>query len=233
MKKIISAIVSAMLILTLTLGASASTVITVSGTGETSVSADTAIVNLGVNVRDAEVVVAQQRVNERIASIREGLESLGIPAENVNTNYLNIYGIYEYENDKEQIKSYEASSSLSIKVSDIDLVGRVIDIAFEYGANTLDGISFSASDTKAATAESLEKAVTDAKAKAETLAAASGLQISGITAINEGGTYSYGNSVGNFSAADTVEEAAKGSETVVSAAKVIVNATVNVTFEAE
>ena len=110
----------------------------------------------------------------------------------------------------------------------------VIDAAFAAGANTLDGISFSAEDTSAAKTESLNKAVAEAKAKAETLAAASGLSVTGIAAINEGGTYSYANTSGNF-AADTVEADAKeySGSTVVQAAKVIVNATVNVTFEAE
>ena len=46
----------------------------------------------------------------------------------------------------------------------------------------------------------MKKAVAAAKAKAEVLAEASGLKITGIETIAEGGVYSYGNSVSNFSA---------------------------------
>ena len=233
MKKLICGLLSALFILTLTLGASAKTVITVSGTGETAVPADTAVVMLGMSMRDREVTVAQQKVNEKIAAIREALTAIGIPEENVNTNYLNIYAVYDYERDNAEIKGYEAASSLSIKVTDIETVGRVIDAAFAAGANTLDGISFSAGDTAAAQAASLEKAVADAKAKAETLAAANGLSLTGVTAVNEGGTWSYDNSMGNFSAKEEAAADEASGSTVVRAAKIIVSATVNVTYEAE
>lgn len=235
MKKQISILIAAMLILMISVTALAETVITVSGNGETQVSADTAVVTLGVNIRDKEVLKAQQKVNEKIAGIRKALIALNVEEECINTNYINIYAIYDYENDQEQIRAYEAGSSLSIKVTDMESVGLVIDASFAEGANTLEGIAFFAGDTASAQAESLTKAVADAKTKAETLAAASGMKITGIRAINEGGTYSYNNTVGNF-AADTVmteEEKAYGESTVVQAAKVIVSATVSISYTAE
>ena len=105
---------------------------------------------------------------------------------------------------------------------------------FAAGSNTLNGINFSASDTDEANAESLKKAVADARAKAEVLAEAAGMKITGIESISEGGVYSYTNTVGNFSAKgafDDVEEAEAG--TVVQAAKLLVNATVTITFTVE
>ena len=60
------------------------------------------------------------------------------------------------------------------------------------------------------------------------------MKITGIEVISEGNVYSYDNSVGNF-AAKRMEEATAGSGygTVVQAAKLIVTATVTVTFTAE
>ena len=52
----------------------AETRITVSGTGETQVSADTAVISLGVSARDRDVQKAQQTVNGSIAKIRQALE---------------------------------------------------------------------------------------------------------------------------------------------------------------
>ena len=108
----------------------------------------------------------------------------------INTDYLNIYAIYDYSSDEEELAAYNANSTLAIKVTDISTVGTLIDAAFAAGANTLNGISFSASDTEEANAESMKKAVADAKAKAEILAEASGLKITGIETIAEGGVYS-------------------------------------------
>ena len=61
--RILMIILAAILMLTSSL-ALADTVITVTGSGETQVSADTAIVSLGVNARDKDVLAAQQRRTE-------------------------------------------------------------------------------------------------------------------------------------------------------------------------
>lgn len=233
MKKVFAIILAVTLMFTVSL-ALGETKITVSGTGETQINADTAIVSLGVNARDKDVLAAQQKANAIIASIREAMTSLGIPEDCVNTDYMNIYAIYDYQDDQEEVMAYNAGSTLAIKVTSMDAVGEVIDSAFAAGANTLNGISFSASDTDAAKAESLKKAVADAKAKAEILAEASGLKINRIDLITEGGTFSYDNTVSNFSARGLAEEKEMDAgSTVVRAAKLIVSASVTVTFEAE
>ena len=231
----ILAVLTAIMLLGVSAALADSTKITVSGTGETQVSADTAVVTLGVSARDKDVLKAQQKVNEVIAAIREKLTGSGIPEENINTDYMNIYAIYDYEGDVEQVQAYSASSTLAVKVTDMELVGKVIDEAFAAGANTLNGISFSASDTKEAREQSLRDAVADARAKAEVLAEAAGMKITGIEEISEGSVYSFDNMVGNFSAKsmDRGAEEAAGYGTVVQAAKIIVSATVSIRFIAE
>ncbi len=233
MKKLIALFVALTVIFMATF-ALAETKISVNGTGETQISADTAIISLGVSARDKDVLQAQQKVNTAIASIRKALIEQGVKEENINTDYINIYAIYDYSGDREQVMAYSADSTLAIKITDIDTVGALIDVSFAAGANTLNGITFSASNTDDAEAESLKKAVSDAKAKAEILAEAAGLKITGIEVMSEGGAYSYSNTVSNFSAKrmDTVngfEEAG----TVVQAAKLIVSANVTITFIAE
>ena len=229
MKKIIALFLMLALLLS---AAAAETKITVTGTGETQVSADTAIISLGVSARDKDVLQAQQKVNETIAAIRKALLDNGVEETCINTDYLNIYAIYDYSTDQEELAAYNANSTLAIKVTDISTVGALIDAAFAAGANTLNGITFSASDTEEANAESMKKAVAAAKAKAEVLAEASGLKITGIETMAEGGVYSYGNRVSNFSA-KRMEAAADEAGTVVQAAKLIVNATVSITYTAE
>ena len=224
------------LILTLTAAASAmaESTITVNGTGEIRISADTAVISLGVNARDKDVLKAQQKVNESIAAIRTALIGQGVKEENINTEFINIYAAYDYQNDEEMLSAYNASSTLAIKVTDMESVGTLIDSAFEAGANTLNGISFSASDTEEAENEAMRIAVEDAQKKADVLAQASGLKITGIQTINEGGVYNYENSVGNVNAMRMeTTEAKEDAGTVVQAAKLIVNATVSITFSAE
>ena len=223
------------LVFMLTAGAvMAETKITVGGTGDVRVSADTAVISLGVNARDKDVLKAQQKVNETIAAIRTALIGKGAKEENINTEMINIYALYDYQNDQEQLSAYNASSTLAIKVTDMESVGALIDAAFAAGANTLNGISFSASDTEEAKTEAMQKAVADAKQKAEILADASGLKITGIEVISEDGVYSYENNIGNiYDRKMDIAEAAADSETVVQAAKLIISASVSITFSAE
>ena len=232
MRKILALLAAAVLLAACS-SAAAETRIAVNGTGETRISADTAVISLGVSALDRDVLKAQQTVNENIAGIRQALLSNGVAEENINTDYMSIYAIYDYNEDVEKVQAYNASTTLAVKVTDMDSVGKLIDEAFAAGANTLNGISFSASDTDEARAESLKAAVGEARAKAEVLAEASGLKITGIETISEGNVYSYDNSVSNFSAKRMEGTADTGYGTMVQAAKLIVSVTVSITFTAE
>lgn len=232
MKKWIAFILAAVLMA----GSSAlaETQITVSGTGETRISADTAVISLGVSARSKDVLKAQQTVNETIAAIRKDLIGQGIPEENINTEFINIYALYDYSSDQEQLAAYNANSTLAIKVTDMQSVGALIDLAFAAGANTLNGITFSASDTENAKSTAMKKAVENAEKKAEILAEAAGLKITGIESISENGVHSYENNIGNVYAKGVdMAEAEEDAGTVVQSARLIVSADVSITFSAE
>ncbi len=230
MKKLVSLCLSLLIILAIPTLASADSDITVLGTGEVLVPADVAVVSLGITATDREVLAAQKKANEAIAAIREALIADGIAEEDINTDYINIYAMYDYSSGMEELTSYSANSTLAIRVSDIEKVGEVIDKAFDAGANTLNGISFSATDTKEAEAAAMRVAVENAKAKAEILADAAGLQIRGVGDIAEQNTYSYDRGASNFFKEAAYDEAGG---TVVQAAKLVVSSSVTVTFKAD
>ena len=232
MKKGIAFVVAVVLMLA-SLPALAETQITVSGSGETRVSADTAVISLGVSARNKDVLKAQQSVNETIAAIRKSLIAQGVPEEHINTEFINIYAIYDYSSDQEQLAAYSANSTLAIRVTDMQNVGSLIDLAFASGANTLNGISFSASDTEEAKNTAMKKAVENAKKKAQILAEAAGLRITGIESVSENGVRSYENNVGNVYAKGMDMMEAEDAGTVVQSAKLVVSADVSIAFSAE
>ena len=96
MKKILSLLLTLLLILSVPTLAFADSEITVTGTGEVQVPADMAIVSLGVTVTDKEVLEAQKRANQAVADIREALIDLGIEEENINTDYINSHTAHKY-----------------------------------------------------------------------------------------------------------------------------------------
>ena len=212
----------------------AETEIAVSGSGEVLMSADTCVITLGVEATDREVLNAQNTVNTRIAAIIEALGRYGIEKENINTAFISVYPRYDYT-EQGEVLSASATSTLAIRLNDLTKAGEVIDIAFSCGANTLQNVQFLASDTGDEKAAALREAVNDARAKAEILADAAGLTITGIKSIQETGAYSHTAGISNFSkaaAADAIEEAA-GAPTLVQAEKISVYAGVTVIFSAE
>ena len=90
MKKLIAVLIALVMVLSAAV-AMAETKIFVNGTGEVRVSADTAIISLGVNARDKDVLKAQQRANETIAAIRKALVEQGVKEENINTDFINHF----------------------------------------------------------------------------------------------------------------------------------------------
>ena len=72
MRRILSVFLAALLLLTFSSAALADPEITVNGNGEVLVSADVAVISLGVSARDRDVLKAQAKVNEAIAAIRTG-----------------------------------------------------------------------------------------------------------------------------------------------------------------
>ena len=226
-----------LLVLTLSLGVSAALAdqtVTVSGSGEVLVPADVAVVSVGINIRKADALEAQSAANEVIARIREALTAAGFDEENINTGYVSLWGVYDYNGDTESITAYNASSTLAVKVTDMARVGEAIDLAFGAGANTLDGVSFSVENDAEARKEALKKAVADAREKAAVLAEAAGLGELQIKAVQEGGVSVYDRNITDFAVkAMGMTESAMDRGTVVTAAKIAVSASVTIVFEAK
>ena len=206
------------------------TKLTVSGSGTVLVESDLAVVTVGVREASTDVLVAQSTVNEKIAAIKQALLDAGAKESEINTDSINIYANYDYSDNTEVIVGYTANNTLSVRTTDIDNVGALIDAAFAAGANTLDNVQFTVQDDSEAREQALTKAVEDARRKAEVLAAAAGLQIASIESIAESGVYTY-DSMRNYAMMDEAATESGGAGTLVQAALVSVDASVSMEFE--
>ncbi len=228
MKKLVSLLV---VIGMLALSAAAfaeGTTLNVSGEGVVFLESDMAIITLGVRETNTDVLVAQTTVNEKIASVRKALLEAGMAESDFNTDNISIYANYDYSDTVEKIASYTAYNSLSIRTTDMENVGALIDAAFQAGANTLDQVQFTVQDDTQAREQALTGAIEDAMRKAEVMASAAGMAVDSIETITEGYNYSY-DSGRNVMYAATDSEAAAG--TMIQAALVSVSATVTMEFE--
>ena len=86
-----------------------------------------------------------------------------------------------------RITGYRASNVLEARVNDIAKVGDVVDAGIDAGANELQGVTFELKDDAKARADALRQAVDEARADAEMLAAALGVQLGPIEEAMRGG----------------------------------------------
>ena len=209
-------------------GGSAST-LTVIGNATVSLPADAAMIILGVRETAEDVGPAQDTVNQKIAAIRTALTEMGIDNTDIVTESLYIYANYDYSTAITEITSYTANNSLRITVRDIDMTAGVIDAAFAAGANTLDEVSFYATDISAASDQAYAEAVANAMHKAEIIAQAAGRQNLSILDITEGVTYQWiDNGMKLRATAYATEDAAAGAD--IQQSNVTVTANVTITY---
>ena len=78
-----------------------------------------------------------------------------------------------------QVIGYTARNTVRVFLSDLTRVGAVVDTAVKAGGNQVQRVSFMLRDPAAAQNEALRRAVQVAREKAQTVAAALGLQITG------------------------------------------------------
>lgn len=214
----------------LTTASAEGTILTVSGSGVVSVPADQVRIVLGVQDSSADVLEVQAQVNGKINAIYNALIAAGVEKKNIGTESIYIYANYDYSEDMPRLTGYTASNTISITTSEIDKSGEYIDIAFCSGANTLDSLDFSAKNTQDAQAEALTLAVQNAFEKAQIIAEAAGLEISGVKSMDETAEY-YGASTGAKYSNMRTEGAAVDSSTTVQASSLQVEATIKVEFE--
>ena len=157
----------------------------VTGEGKVIVQPDVALVTVGVVANGSSVKVAQDQINQNINKIAASIKSLGVEQKDIQTSNYSINPNYDYNSGIQRITGYQANTNLSIKVRDISKVNNVIDQATQNGANQVGGVVFEVDDKTALQNEARQKAVTDAKTKAENAANIAGFSLGRIVNYNE------------------------------------------------
>jgi uncharacterized protein YggE len=157
----------------------------VNGIGKTVVKPDMAVVSVGIQANGSTVKQAQDQINSTINKVSINVKNLGIETQDIQTVNYNINPSIDYNNGSQRITGFQANTNLSIKVRDIDKVNSVIDAATLNGANQVGNITFGLSDRTKAEDEARQKAVAEAKKKAEDAARIAGFNLGRIINYSE------------------------------------------------
>lgn len=204
-------------------------IISVDGTGRVKVQPDVADLTVGVMVQRDRANDASIDSAEQMAKVIEALKAAGIADEDIQTITLSLDPVYDYNREPAALTGYNATNIVAVTIRDLTTVGTTIDAAIDAGANNVGGLSFRLDDTSAVESAAREAAMAAAKAKADELASAAGVTVTGVVSISE--------SSGSFPMPIYYGEAAgaamRDASTPVQAGNVEISITVNVVYSIE
>jgi len=161
----------------------------VSGTGKVTVAPDVATLRLGIEAQKATVAEAQSAATGAMNQVMDALKDNGVADKDIQTQYFRIQKVTRWDDEKHQevVIGYRVTNMVTAKIRDIAKAGTVIDAVATAGGDLtrIDSISFSVDDPSAYHEEAREKAMANARAKAEQLAELGGITLGKPTYISE------------------------------------------------
>ncbi|MDH3227418.1 MAG: SIMPL domain-containing protein, partial [Thermoleophilia bacterium] len=149
--------------------------IEVSGQATVELPADQAEISFAMETRAPDATAASTANADQMARVFAALRNGGFRGLELETFGYSLQP--EYATNDQRVRSivgYVAYNNVRVTISDVEAVGRLIDVAVAAGANRVASIAFSASDTEAARTQALSAAVRNARGQAEAIAAALG-----------------------------------------------------------
>ncbi len=162
--------------------------ISVNGTGAAHGTPDVATAQIGVQSRDVDPAKAVDENNRKMAAILAALTGLGVEEKDVQTTNFSVSYQQDYDpltGQPKETYTYIVDNTVSVIIRDLTKVGAVLGKTVDAGANSIYGVTFSVSDTAKLEAEARDRAMADAKARAEQLAQAAGVKLGEPMSINE------------------------------------------------
>jgi len=207
-------------------------VIHASGSGNIIGTPDRAQVTFSVETENIDVKVAQQANAVQMTKVIDALVATGLPKNALKTTGYNIYPVYDdYSKPllEQKIRTYRVTNTLTVTLHDVNRTGEVIDIAVANGINQASSIQFMLSDEQSQVlrTEALKKAVSRARADADTVAGALGTVILDVQSVDISGGYAPV-LFENYNALDASTKSA--APTPIQPGDVTVNAQVSITY---
>lgn len=202
--------------------------IIVTGSAEVEAVPDIATVSAGVESQAADAAAALAANATAMNAVFGALEASGVARADVQTSQLSLDSIWENRSDggAPKVVGYQASNMVTVTVRDTARLGAVVDAVAAAGGNRIFGVSFAVDEPREQIDAARERAVADARAKAELYATAAGVKLGAVMSISEGGGM-------GPSPAPLLARAEAAADTPVAEGTVTLGATVEVVYAIE
>jgi uncharacterized protein YggE len=151
--------------------------ITAVGDASVSVTPDMARVDVGVATQAGTAQDATQQNAAQAGTVISALQALLGANASIKTISYSVSPVYNNPSPGQSatIIGYVVTNIVEVTLTDLTLVGKVIDTAIQSGANRVQGISFGLQDRTAPVAQALKLAASRARSQADAIA--SGLNV--------------------------------------------------------
>ena len=150
-------------------------VINVTGYAEQEVAPDTAYITIGMESTANDVQKARSENNLVMNQVTNAVKALGVTKDDLRTTDFNMTP--NYDTNGRKIVSYTVTNNLRIRVSDFDLIPRIIEKAGQAGANRVMGMTFTNEHADTIKNNLIKEAVHNGRSAAEAAAMAAGGQL--------------------------------------------------------
>jgi uncharacterized protein len=162
--------------------------ISVTGEATVSVPPDQAQIDGGVTSDAKTAREASDANNAAMGKVLLALKGAGIDEKDYQTSRLSLQPQYApNRSGPSPVVGYRASNRVTVKLRDVAKVANIVDVLVGAGANELGGINFLVSQASKLLDDAREKAIADARRKAEIYAKAAGVALGEPLNISEEG----------------------------------------------
>jgi uncharacterized protein YggE len=164
--------------------------IVVSGVGETRVTPDRAVINIGVYSRATTAAAASRENARKQAAIIDTLVALGIAREQISTTQFNVHPEMRHipQSGRSEVTGYAVNNTVRVEVRRLDRIAAAIDAALAKGANQINSLDFIVSSDDEPRRRALTQAIERARLDAEAMARAAGGSLGALLELTTGYT---------------------------------------------
>ena len=157
------------------------------GDGEVRAVPDMAVVVIGAEQSARTPKEAQAAVTTAMTAVQQRLTGAGVSKDAIRTTAYDVQAQFDYANGRQTLRGYLARHSIEVRVDDISRVGTLLEVAIAAGGTSVQGVRFDLKQREMLEREALTKAVADARARADAMAAGAGTTVAGVLKIEEAG----------------------------------------------
>ncbi|HXY44238.1 MAG TPA: SIMPL domain-containing protein [Acidimicrobiales bacterium] len=158
--------------------------ITVTGTATVQGTPDTVNFQIGVSSTARTAIAALNKNNAEVSDLEAALEANGVTLPEMQTSQLDIYA---NTNNSGAVTGFSVDDDLNVTMSQVSDAGAALDAAADAVGNdvTLNGITFSISNTSSLLATARAEAMENARTDADQLAAGAGVKLGPIMRVTD------------------------------------------------